>query len=47
MSLNKFFIWSGCRAADESARESGDGSTAYIIGKDNENINIEEQYCVE
>lgn len=30
--------WVGCRAVDESAGKSGDGSVAYIIGKDNESI---------
>ena len=30
--------WSGCRAVDESVGKSGDGSIAYIIGKDNESI---------
>ena len=30
--------WGGCRAVDESAGKSGDGSVAYIIGKDNESI---------
>ena len=31
----------------ESTWQSGDGGFAYIIGKDNESINIEERYCVE
>ena len=31
-------VWSGCRATNESAGESGDGSIAYIISEDNEGI---------
>ena len=31
---------SGCRAVDEGAGKSGNGSVTYIIGKDNESIII-------
>ena len=39
--------WSRSRTADESTQQSGDGCFAYISGKNNESIGIEERIIAE